>query len=168
MDMAYDEECFAALSLMNSASVEGFFSAGKYRSLLLPVGWEDDIRARFASLPQPTSLTGLTLGEVGYEWYIDEHVASPGIPARTVLVVNHYDGKTGTEELFARIMATFVDDGSYMNWQNEYGESYRWDVQDDPYHGRQFRVYSGTLEWNMETATPITIAKGDVHNLIAK
>jgi len=42
----------------------------------------------------------------------------------------YYDSKTGSEEIFMMTLAPFVQDGSYMEWQGEDAERWRWVFRD--------------------------------------
>lgn len=43
------------------------------------------------------------------------------------LVIDDYANKTGDEELFFRVLAPFIESGSYIEWETDYNSKYRWD-----------------------------------------
>ena len=53
-----------------------------------------------------------------------------------------YDNKRGQEELFVAETAPFVADGSFMEWQGEEGETWRWTVADG-----KMREAHGSITW---------------------
>lgn len=42
------------------------------------------------------------------------------------LMITGYSSKTGCEDVFAAALAPFVEPGSYLTWEGEEGEEYRW------------------------------------------
>lgn len=41
--------------------------------------------------------------------------------------VTDYANKTGDEEFFFRVLAPFINPGSYIKWETDYKSKYRWD-----------------------------------------
>lgn len=51
-------------------------------------------------------------------------------PDHPFVRIRGYDSKRGQEELFVAETAPFVEEGSYMEWSGEEGETWRWDAVD--------------------------------------
>jgi hypothetical protein len=54
----------------------------------------------------------------------------------------HYDNKTGCQDVFLEALAPYVEAGSYIEWQGEEGEQYRFD-----FNGTSMTQRSGVVAW---------------------
>lgn len=53
-----------------------------------------------------------------------------------------YDNKSGAEECFLNAVAPYVTPGSFIDWQGEYGELYRWE-----FDGTTMNQKNGEIVW---------------------
>jgi hypothetical protein len=59
------------------------------------------------------------------------------------LIINNYDSKTGSEQLFMEMLSKHCAEGSYFVWRGEEGEMWR-----EEYSGATTKTQTATIVWN--------------------
>jgi hypothetical protein len=86
-----------------------------------------------ADYPSKCKTLAEILREVGFDLDEEEDGTITGM---------HYDSKTGCQDIFLEALAPYVKAGSYIEWQGEEGEQYRFD-----FNGTSMTQRSGVVTW---------------------